>query len=59
MVDDNDILIEDDILKAAIFNGGISVTTTVLIDAANIFGKRYLEKYKFKIRTRAQKTHEL
>ena len=40
MEDDNYILVEDGIVKALIINGGISGTTAVLVDAANIFGKR-------------------
>ena len=44
MEGDNDILIEDDIVKAISFNGGISVITDVLVDASNIFGKRVLQK---------------
>ena len=43
---DNEILIEDDIVKATSFNGGIFGTTTVLVDAENIFGKRALKKEK-------------
>ena len=46
MDDYNDILIEDDIVKAISFNGGISGTTDVLVDAANLFGKRALKKRK-------------
>ena len=49
--DDNDILIEDDIVKAISFNGGVSGITAVLFDEANLFGKRYLNKINFKIRT--------
>ena len=59
MEDDHDIIIEDDIVKAISFNGGISGTTDVLVDAGNIFGKRALKKNKFKIITGAQETHEL
>ena len=44
MEDDNDILIENDIMKGISFNRGISSTTAVLVDAANIFGKRALKK---------------
>ena len=51
MEDDNDILIEDDIVKAISFNGGVSGITAVLFDEANLFGKRYLNKINFKIRT--------
>ena len=46
--DDNEILVEDDIVKAMIFNGGISGTIDVLFGAANISGKRYLNKIKLK-----------
>ena len=44
MEDDNGILFVDDIVKALIFNGVISGTTDVLVDAANIFGKISLKK---------------
>ena len=44
MEDDNDILIEDDIVKAISFNGGISGTTSVLVDYIDLFGKRSLKK---------------
>ena len=44
MRDDNNILIEYDIVKDIGFNGGISGTTAVLVDAANIFGKRALNR---------------
>ena len=44
MENDNDILIEDDIVRAIIFNGGISGTTDVLVDAENLFGKRASNK---------------
>ena len=57
MDDENDILIEDDILKAISFNGGISVTTAVLVDAAALFGKRALNKINSKIKTGARETH--
>ena len=48
MEDDNEIIIEDDIVKAISFNGGISGTTDVLVDAENLFGKRARKKEKFK-----------
>ena len=51
MVDDNDILVEDDIMKAISFNGGISGTTAVLFDAVDIFGEIALNLKNFKIRT--------
>ena len=44
MEDDNEIIIKDDIVKTISFNGGISGTTAVLVDAYNLFGKRYLKK---------------
>ena len=59
MEDDNDILIEDDIVKAIRFTGGISATTAVLVDAASIFDKRALKKINFEIKTGAQETHEV
>ena len=59
MEDDNYILIEDDIVKAIIFNWRIYGTTSVPVDALNIFGKRALKKNRFKIRTGARETHEL
>ena len=40
MDDDNDILIEDDIIKATSFNGGIYETTSIFVDADAIFGNR-------------------
>ena len=57
--DDNNILIEDDILKAIRFNGVISGTTAVIVDVENIFGNRSLKKNRFKIITGAPETHEL
>ena len=42
--DDNDILIEDDIVKEKIFNGVNSVTTDVLVDEADLFGKDSLKE---------------
>ena len=42
--DDNDILIEDDIMKAISFNMGLYGTTAVLVDASNLFGNRALKK---------------
>ena len=59
MEDENYILIEDDIVKAISFKGVISGTTAVIVDVANHFGKRSLEKKKFKIRTGSRETHEL
>ena len=44
MEDDNDILIENYIMKTISFNGGMSGTTAVLVDATNIFGKIDLKK---------------
>ena len=57
--DENDILIEDDIVKYISFNGCISGTTDVLVDTENLFGKISLKKKKSKIRTGARETHEL
>ena len=54
MKDYNEILIEDGIVRAIIFHGGISGTTVVLVDTENLFGKRALRKNKFKIRTGAR-----
>ena len=59
MDDDNDILIEDDIVRAISFNGGISGTTAVIVDEANLFSKRVLNKINSKIRTGAKEIHEL
>ena len=56
---DNDITIKYDIVKDISFNGGFSVTATVLVRAVNIFGKRVLKKNKFKVINGAQETHEL
>ena len=53
--DENEILIEDDIMKAISFNEGIYVTTSVLVDVVNLFGKRALKKNRFKIITGALK----
>ena len=50
MEDDNAILIEDDIVKAISFNGGISGIIDVLVDADNRFGDRSLKKTNFKIK---------
>ena len=52
--DDNDILIEDDIVRAISFNGSFYGTTAVILDTENIFGKRSLKKKKSKIRTGAR-----
>ena len=57
--DDNGILIEDDIVKAISFNGGIDGTTTVLVDSATIFGKRDFKEINFKIKTGEQETHDV
>ena len=59
MYNDNDILIEDDIVKAISFIGSISGTTVVLVDSAALFGKIALNKIYFKINTGEQETHEL
>ena len=52
--DYNDILIEYYIVRALIFNGGVSGTTAVLFDAGNLFSKSALKKTNFKIRTGAR-----
>ena len=54
MEDSNDIIIEDNIVKDINFNGGISGTTAVIVDATNIFGKRSSKKTNLKIRTGAR-----
>ena len=59
MEDDYDILVEYDIVRDISFNGGISGTTSVLVDTSDLFGKRYLKKIGFKINTGAQETHEV
>ena len=56
---DNDIIIENDIVKAISFNEGVYVTKPVLVDAENLFGNRSSKKTNFKIKTEAQETHEL
>ena len=48
---DNEILIEDDIVKGISFNGGIYGTTAVIVNADNLFGKISLKKDKSQIRT--------
>ena len=53
------ILIEYNIVKAVSFNGGISGTTTILVDAKNNFVKRALERINFKIITVARETHDV
>ena len=58
MEDGNDILIEDDIVKATSFNVGIFGTSAVLVDSDDLFGKRALEKMDFKINTESGETHE-
>ena len=47
MKDDNDILIKKFIVRDISFNGSISGTTDVLVDAVNLFGKRYLIENQF------------
>ena len=44
--DENDILIEDGIVKSISFNVGIPGANNVLDDAASIFGKRDFKKIK-------------
>ena len=46
-------------MKAISFNVGISGTTYVLVDEANLFGKRSLKKINFKIKTISRETHEV
>ena len=46
--DYNEILIEDDIMKAVSFNGGIYIITALLVAASNLFVKRALKKKKSK-----------
>ena len=58
MEDENNIFIEDDVVKAISFNEGISGTTAVLVDMLNIFGKRALNK-KSKIKNGAREIHEV
>ena len=53
----NDILVEDDIVKAVSFNWVISGTAAVLVDKDNLFVNRTLKKNIFKIRTGAWETH--
>ena len=55
--DDNDITIEDDIVKYISFNVGISGTTAVIVDAATFFGNISSKKINFTINTGAQETH--
>ena len=59
MEDDNDILIEDDIVKVISFNGCIYSTTDVLVDEAALFVKIPLKKINFKIKTGAREKHEI
>ena len=54
MEDVNDILIEDDIVKAIRFNVVVNGITDVLVYTVNIFGKRALKKNRSKIRTGAR-----
>ena len=54
----NNYILEYDIGKSIGFKGGIYGTMNVLVDAANLFGNRYL-KNKIKIGTVVQETHEL
>ena len=58
MADDNEILPEDDIVKAISFNECTSGTTAVIVDTKNIFGKT-LKNIYFKIRTGVRETHEV
>ena len=56
---ENDILIEDDIMRFIYFNGGISGTTSVLVYEADLSGKISLKKINFKISTIPWETHEV
>ena len=56
MEDENDIIIEDDIVKDISFNSG---TNAVIVDAAALLGKRVLKKINFKIKTGAWEAHEV
>ena len=59
MEDENNILIEYDIVKGISFNGDTSGTSNVIVNVADLFSKRALNKINFKIKTGAQDTHEL
>ena len=54
MEDYNYILIQDDIVKAVVFDGGIYGTTDVIVDSENLFGNGDLKKINFKIKTGSQ-----
>ena len=49
MEDGNDILVEDDIVKAVSFNWVIYGTTDVLVDKENLFFNRALKKTSSKL----------
>ena len=57
MENENYILIEDDIVKATGFNAFISGTNDILVDAADLFGKRDLKKINPKTNYGSQETH--
>ena len=56
---DNDILIEDDIVKAMKFNGGIAGTTVVLVDATSLGNKKAINKKLNVFKTGSRSTHEI
>ena len=57
--DENGILIEYDIVKVISFNGVISGTIAVLVEAATLFGKKDLKKINFKIKNGAWETQKV
>ena len=59
MEDNNDILIEDGIMKSIRFNGGIYVANSVLVDVEALFVKISLNKINFNIKTGERETHEV
>ena len=59
MEDENDIIIEDDIMKAINVNAGVTGTTDVLVYSADLFGNTYLDKINFKIKTGAKETRDV
>ena len=57
--DDNNILTEEDIVKAISFRGGIAGTTAVLVDATSIGHEKAInEKFKV-VKTGSRSTHEI
>ena len=59
VADENYILVEDDTVKTISFNGVISGTADVLVDAENLFVNISLTKTNFHIRTVERETHGL